>query len=86
MATVMTALLQLTVELCNAQMLRQLKHAEALLRERGASAQEVERAIGADGYMRRMLQEDCAAQIWRSGCAMARRCIEGESDVCLPPR
>jgi hypothetical protein len=49
-----------------------LRTTEILLIDLGASAQEIEAAIGPDGYARKMLQEDRDQQIaavarWLSG-------------------
>jgi hypothetical protein len=64
--------LALTVARCNEWMARELENTELLLLDHGATAEELERALGPDGYARKMLQEDRDTQIrevarWLSG-------------------
>jgi hypothetical protein len=55
--------LALTIARCDAILEEQLEATEILLIDLGATAEEVEAAIGLHGYMRKMLQEDRDAQI-----------------------
>jgi hypothetical protein len=62
----------LTVERCNAALERELEAAEIVLVDQGATAQELEAALGPGGYTRKMLEADRDAQItqvarWLSG-------------------
>jgi hypothetical protein len=41
----------------------QLAASEILLIDQGATAEEIEAALGRDGYVRKMLEKDRAAQI-----------------------
>jgi hypothetical protein len=60
-------------------MAQQLEAAELVLLDQGATAEELERAIGRDGYMRKLMQADIDAQIrevtrWLT--AATAHCIE----------
>jgi hypothetical protein len=62
-----------TIALADAWMERELANAEILLLDLGSTLEEVDRAIGRDGYVRRMLQEDRDRQVaavarWLGGC------------------
>ena len=64
--------LQRTIELCDARLEAELEKSELLLIDQGATAAEIEAALGRDGYMRKMLEKDRAEQIaevtaWLSG-------------------
>jgi hypothetical protein len=65
--------LALTVARCDAAMEFQLTAAEIVMRDEGATEQEIEAALGEpNGYMRRFFAADRAAQIrevarWLSG-------------------
>jgi hypothetical protein len=71
--------LALTIARCDAILEEQLEATEILLIDLGASEQEIAAAVGPGGWSRRMLKEDCDAQIreverWLS--ATTARCIE----------
>jgi hypothetical protein len=55
--------LALTIARADAWLERELENAEIVLIDQGATAAELERALGSDGYMRKMLQEDRDAQV-----------------------
>jgi hypothetical protein len=64
--------LALTIARCDAILEEQLEATEILLIDLGATAEELEAAIGPGGYCRKMLCEDRDAQIreverWLSG-------------------
>jgi hypothetical protein len=52
-----------TIARCDALVEEALATAEVLLIDLGASSQEIEAAIGRDGYMRRLFKEDRDAQV-----------------------
>jgi hypothetical protein len=61
-----------TMESCDARLEAELERAEILLLDRGATAEEIEAALGPHGYMRKMLVADRDRQIaavtrWLSG-------------------
>jgi hypothetical protein len=55
--------LALLIERCNAWLARELENTEALLLGLNATPEEFERAIGPDGFCRKMLEEDRDQQI-----------------------
>jgi hypothetical protein len=55
--------LKRTIELADAWMEREIENAELVLIDCGATEAELLRALGRDGYFRRMLQADRDAQI-----------------------
>jgi hypothetical protein len=57
------AMLLRTVELCDRFMQRQLIDAEILLVDLGATEEELEHALGPNGFARRMLREDRDRQV-----------------------
>ena len=65
-----------TIARCDAVLEEQLAATEILLIDQGATAEEIEAAIGRDGYMRRMLQEDRDQQI-----AAVARWLAGGDDT-----
>jgi hypothetical protein len=74
MSAILAEALALTIERCDAWLERELEAAEITLLDLGASLEEVENAIGAHGYVRRMLQADRDAQI-----AEVTRLLSGDS-------
>lgn len=61
-----------TIARCDAVLEEQLAATEILLIDQGATAEEIAAAVGPGGWSRRMLKEDCDAQIreverWLSG-------------------
>jgi hypothetical protein len=66
----------LLIERCDAIMEEQLVRTECLLIDLGATAEEIEAAIGPDGWSRRMLQEDRDQQI-----AIESRWLMGHDDT-----
>jgi hypothetical protein len=56
-------MLELTVERANAWLERELEKAEILLLDLGATLEEVENAIGPNGYARKMFREDRDRQV-----------------------
>jgi hypothetical protein len=65
-----------TIARCDAVLEEQLAATEILLIDQGATAEEIEAAIGRDGYMRRILQEDRDQQI-----AAVARWLAGGDDT-----
>jgi hypothetical protein len=68
----MTNFLQRTIQACDAMLERELANAEILMRDHGASPEQIEAVIGPGGYTRMSLERDRAAQIaevtaWLSG-------------------
>jgi hypothetical protein len=55
--------LQRTIELCDARFEAELEKSELLLIDHGATAEEVEAAIGSHGFVRKMLERARSAQI-----------------------
>jgi hypothetical protein len=55
--------LRRTVVSCDKNFAEQLASAEILFVDLGATAEELERMLGPDGFCRKMLQEDRNAQI-----------------------
>jgi hypothetical protein len=55
--------LAMTIERCDAMLEEQLAAAELLLIDLNATGEEIECAIGRDGYMRKMMQADRDAQV-----------------------
>jgi hypothetical protein len=64
--------LALLIERCNAWLARELENTELLLLDHGATAEEIEAAIGRAGFCRKMLEENRDRMIaeetaWLSG-------------------
>jgi hypothetical protein len=52
-----------TIELADAWLEAELERSEILLIDQGATAAELSRALGPHGFVRKMLEQDRAAQI-----------------------
>ena len=68
----MTNWLQRTIELCDARLEAEIESTEILMIDQGATAAELEAALGPHGWWRKMLEKDRAEQIaevtaWLSG-------------------
>jgi hypothetical protein len=84
-----TEALALTVARCNEWMARELENTELLLLDHGATAEELEAAIGPGGYLRAMHCASRNEQIAEVALWLAvatTRCIEKNSLVGLEPK